>query len=496
MINRENDVCVVGAGTIGIYLAGMLASSGQKVLLLEAASDLGDARDAIVNSEDLGQSMHIGIRDGWATGLGGTSQLWGGQLWPWEAWEMKIDHMPGLRKWPLSYDELFPYYSLVLGNMGLPAAHQDIHSGRYLPAATEIGSDYFRLKYSTWMGWSSRNFATNRLLQKKLSGANIVLGSAVQGVDSSAEGCVDVATTSALGEKVTYRVKTAILAAGTLGNTRILAGSDVSAHLPQLGGGFIDHVSKRVAALSITDWKRFRAFASHRRYKGILCSPRLVPTERHVRETGHLPSYAHFEVELPSDSFPRQIRDLLRARQGNVQSPGLGAVLAAAVRDLPQLVESTSRSVIGKRRPILKSSNVYLRMDVQQPVRQESRLTWQTAGTSGKKIGLQWSVGKEENESANAFGMEILEVLSNMNVGVGAYEFLPEADFSDIFHMMGGTSMGSSQLDGVVDKDLRVFGTNNVYVAGASVFPSGGLANPTLTALALAHRLGLYLESN
>jgi choline dehydrogenase-like flavoprotein len=47
--------------------------------------------------------------------------------------------------------------------------------------------------------------------------------------------------------------------------------------------------------------------------------------------------------------------------------------------------------------------------------------------------------------------------------------------------------------DGVVDAELRVFGTANVYVAGAATFPSGSFANPTLTALALALRLADHL---
>ena len=41
----------------------------------------------------------------------------------------------------------------------------------------------------------------------------------------------------------------------------------------------------------------------------------------------------------------------------------------------------------------------------------------------------------------------------------------------------------------VIGPDFKVFGYNNLYVAGSSVFPSGGYANPTLTIVALALRL-------
>jgi choline dehydrogenase-like flavoprotein len=48
---------------------------------------------------------------------------------------------------------------------------------------------------------------------------------------------------------------------------------------------------------------------------------------------------------------------------------------------------------------------------------------------------------------------------------------------------------------GVVDKNCRVYGLANLYIAGSSVFPTGGYANPTLTIVALALRLADHLTS-
>ena len=49
--------------------------------------------------------------------------------------------------------------------------------------------------------------------------------------------------------------------------------------------------------------------------------------------------------------------------------------------------------------------------------------------------------------------------------------------------------MGAGAKDGVVDAGCRVFGLDNLFMAGASVFPTAGFANPTLTVVALALRL-------
>ena len=61
-------------------------------------------------------------------------------------------------------------------------------------------------------------------------------------------------------------------------------------------------------------------------------------------------------------------------------------------------------------------------------------------------------------------------------------------------HHMGTTRMSSSPADGVVDTDCRLHGVRNLYVAGSSVFPTGGAINPTLSIVALAVRLSDHLR--
>ena len=61
-------------------------------------------------------------------------------------------------------------------------------------------------------------------------------------------------------------------------------------------------------------------------------------------------------------------------------------------------------------------------------------------------------------------------------------------------HHMGGTRMASSIKKGVVDKNCKVLGQDKLYIAGSSVFPSGGHANPTLAIVQLALRLGDHLS--
>lgn len=66
---------------------------------------------------------------------------------------------------------------------------------------------------------------------------------------------------------------------------------------------------------------------------------------------------------------------------------------------------------------------------------------------------------------------------------------------TDAAHQMGTTRMASSPAQGVVDADCRVYGTDNLYVAGSAVFPTGPSYSPTFTILALARRLAEHLLS-
>lgn len=61
------------------------------------------------------------------------------------------------------------------------------------------------------------------------------------------------------------------------------------------------------------------------------------------------------------------------------------------------------------------------------------------------------------------------------------------------YHHMGATRMSQDPRHGVVDADCRVHDLDNLYVAGSSVFPTAGFANPTLTLVALALRLTDHL---
>jgi choline dehydrogenase-like flavoprotein len=65
---------------------------------------------------------------------------------------------------------------------------------------------------------------------------------------------------------------------------------------------------------------------------------------------------------------------------------------------------------------------------------------------------------------------------------------------SGAFHHCGTTRMHINPKNGVVNENCRVHGMSNLFVAGSSVFPTIGYANPTLTIVALAVRLADHIK--
>ncbi len=110
---------------------------------------------------------------------------------------------------------------------------------------------------------------------------------------------------------------------------------------------------------------------------------------------------------------------------------------------------------------------------------QKLELNWHWDAENGRKIGrVQEIIAQEIARSGlGEFQIDRQEGLPRLGVPSGTA------------HHMGTTRMHVDPKQGVVDENCRVHGISNLYMAGSSVFPTGGYANPTLTIVALSIRL-------
>ena len=162
----------------------------------------------------------------------------------------------------------------------------------------------------------------------------------------------------------------------------------------------------------------------------------------------------------------------LRAKQVTWQTLKAAAVLMAHPREAA--VGLWRRNVLG-RPAFFYGGRISVSMDLEQEPDPDSRVVLaDTVDALGlRQLRVDWRVSEFEPWLLDG------DYQSNM---VGTH------------HHIGTTRMASDPKDGVVDTNCQVFGTTNLYVAGSSVFPTGGHANPTLTIVALAIRLAGHLQ--
>ncbi len=105
---------------------------------------------------------------------------------------------------------------------------------------------------------------------------------------------------------------------------------------------------------------------------------------------------------------------------------------------------------------------------------------------------LHYALGEYEKKGMEAAKKAHDQVFQQL----GCTEIQHRDEHEGAGHIMGTVRMGADQASSVVDADGRSHDHKNLYVVGASVFPSVGTANPTLTIAALALKTAARIGSD
>jgi choline dehydrogenase-like flavoprotein len=119
-----------------------------------------------------------------------------------------------------------------------------------------------------------------------------------------------------------------------------------------------------------------------------------------------------------------------------------------------------------------------------------------------RKAKVDWRIADVERKTARYLGSLISDELFAMGLGrpipsawLDSEQPVRDGDLVGTYHHIGTTRMSKSPHDGVVNENCQSHGVDNLFIAGCSVFPTGGHANPTLTIVALAVRLADHIRS-
>jgi choline dehydrogenase-like flavoprotein len=507
----ETDIAIVGAGAVGLALAVHLARAGVEVAVCETGSKSFDSAAQALNEALLTGKDHAGVTLGRARILGGTTTLWGGQLTEFRDIDFRDRPWLGAAAWPIERAHVSPYYAEVAGMLGFEAAMiEDDRLWEQLGSSRpDLGPD-LDLILTRWL--RRPNFAevfSSEILHKP--NLTVITGATVTDFELSEDGAHVHALTLSGPSRLARRLKAkrVVVACGTIEANRLMLtvarnhSSAAWARNAWLGVGFQDHLAFQPGKAEILDKKAFADRFDNIFLNGFKYQPKIVLTDDIQRKEA-LTNIAGWFVY--NSSLAHHL-DMLKAFARAIRAGAIPQRWWSA----PAHLLATGRTCLPLVLRYLRQHRVYNPADLgvlfevhcEQAPTSESciRLSRDRVDRLGMPLAdLHWRLGSRETETIAIFSEAVDASLRarglaalNINPAVIARDPSILDHCVDTNHQCGGLRMGVTGGEGVVDSDLRVHGTSNLYVAGAAVFPSSSFANPTFTALALALRLSCHL---
>ena len=528
----HTDVAIIGGGVAGLVIARELAGTSIRVMVVDSGGfETDEALDRLNRVENVScDDMALKPARGYCgqltwlndvpafelrhRGIGGSTQTWVGKCAAFDEIDLeKRSWVPG-SGWPIAYGELGPYLNraaevLNLGpNVYDARLYEMIHSPPQRgPFADQLLRPFFwQFSLDPTTGTPLRF----RDLGRRINSPNVdflTYATATQIEIAPEDGRLrSVTVRNEQGGLAMIHARIIVLCGGGIENARLLLTSNVVekaglgnrhdvvgryladhprtelAHIPSHGQ---QAVSRLFRFYGLTD-RGIPNFYLH----GLSLDPALQ------RREGLL-NCAAYPVQTLGDDDPWiSLKRLVIGRRVTFFKDLSNVVRAPAL-----IAKGLAERVIYRRSVPRKITS--LRFDVmteQQPDPQSRVTLSEMLDPLGIPLAkVDWRIGDQEKRSVRR--MAQLMALEFRRVGLPE-PLLPDwvrddktisASFSDMAHPAGTTRMGSDVKTSVVDANCMVHGVEGLFIAGSSVFPTPGHANPTLMIVALSLRLADHI---
>lgn len=558
-LRPEYDVCIVGTGPAGAVVASVLARSGLTVVVLESGrarpTEKGDRLRAVESAGiQIKERSRERVLGGASTTWAGLSspldaidfapRAWAGcdgwpiareELLPFYAEAAERHRFPALADFGAdgfaklrAKGELQPRWSKLVEKVFLARSEpQDF--GREC-AATWNAANVHVLLDATVVELVTRNDGTiARSGARVESGAGSASSSST---DASQPRVVAARVRTSRGELL-VRARAFVLATGGIENARLLlvsrdacAAGLGNAH-GRVGRGFMNHPKNYFGTLALARPVTSAPYFFGSLHAGFAGYAGLRFDESVQRELGLLNAYVRFEPLFPwsDDEGVESLVALVKRSRGlfarwkaaradevvelrdwsetgddsDLQERGRGAAgLAANVALHPLSVAQYAWFRVGKRRPKVRRVRVRNFLEMQPTDANRVTLSQRTDAHGVPLARVEHACGELDRRSLVELHRVLRAELEANGLGTleGELERAePWPIDQDASHHLGATRMGRDPRTSVVDPELQLHGAANVWLAGGSVFPTSGCANPTWTIAALSLRLARRLAS-
>ncbi len=548
-MDNNYDVIIIGAGVAGALIADKLSAAGRRVLILEAG-ETGRARVELVGSyltaaaQTLGSPYKVVPKPlkNMAPSPDGTNDYYdqpdgthnpmvfkstyerrvGGSTWHWLGNcprllpnDFKSFSLYGFGKdWPIGYDDLEPWYCQAEKELGVSGDHEGLNglfgAKRSAPfPMNRIWPSYSDLKVAEALAcsanlWSEYNDEPLVLLSTPQArnsapydGRPVCTGNSscvpICPVGAKYDGAVHVdkavANKARLSEKSivtkitaapdgkitgvtfidwdgnphTVSARLYVLAANAIESPKLLLLSGIANTSDQVGRNLMDHPQGEGLCVSAEPLFPFRG-------------PPTTSGIDKFRDGAFRKDFCAFRMSMGNDGGGRTQSP--QAILGQLLQTDFGTQMRSKLRF--KVTRQFRISFLAEMKP-LPANRVTL-----SPLLDDALIP---------RPKLSFTI---DDYTMKGFD-RIAEVMKSILLTLGTrFDDLVLPDHTTPFlaagHIMGTCRMGSDPHDSVVDADCRCHDHGNLFIAGGSVFPTGGTANPTLTIAALSLRLADRLE--
>lgn len=506
----DYDLCIIGAGPAGISIALELASSPIRICLLDAGGLKYDQASQELMTGEVTNSQYPPLRGTRMAALGGTTGVWAGWCRPLEPSDFAAPGTPPEHVWPVGRDELQPYYERAHEVCGLGPFEYDVQYWQQAlgDRGAITGLDEFT---NAMFHVYPQRFGPRYKEQLQQSGTiDLVLHAAVMklNLDDSGQRVSSVDINALRGATAQIRATRFVLAAGGIENARLLLLSERSPNkVPGnqyglIGRYFGDHPFVDLGAMKFRNGPGLVDFylpkidpnaSGQSTVRGVLV-PRQAVLERDNIANAALIFYPRYENH---DAFlTEEVKSLLTwwAKLRHRAIPGdHWSDARRALRAPRRIVQAAFRKAFIRNGP---AQRWRLRAMFDCEPRFENRvcLSDERDRFGRRKARVEWQLSDEDIHKMRRVVELLDKALKRSGIAdvecafpdeIDAWRSVAEAGR----HPIGATRMHADPRHGVVDQHCQVYGSENLYVAGSSVFTTPGYANPTLTIVALALRL-------
>jgi hypothetical protein len=520
----STHICIVGGGTVGLYLADILRSNiNLNITVLEAGSE--QTKKNINKYFKVKTTTHYNNVGNISRlfGIGGSSIAWAGAMIPLSKENFKKGESntnKDVKIWNIPFREMYKFYLIIEKKFKFKIINTKSKiTSNFIKKKIkyfQFCSNFFNLRFSSIIPIKIKNF--NNIFFNKIkneSNLNLYTNATVFKIKNLKSDNVkkinvvkNIFAFSENGNILEIEAELVVICCGAIESTRLLCiydkenGNFIKEQKSPLGNYFSDQVATICGKFIIKDWKKFYKYFSPVYWNNVIQVPRLVLKKKIIKNKNLSEISCQFILKKSKKHWIQMMKYIFDKKKISLYE--LNFILLSIPQIIIEIFNYLKLRLIRKNNWFYKTKEVVFHVNLEQQPNFNNRLFITNEGqnkyTKIERSVLIWKIRRKEIKTLRFFLNIFNESWKKSGLNkIAELKIKKQNDRSLLkslkvfLHPTGSIRIGSNKSNSVVNKNLRVWGSKNLYVCSTAVFPSSGSSNTGMTLLALTARLGDHL---